>query len=99
MRNFFQVIGAHSINGTFIQRVSDLQFVLHHVEGVGREVDLLDAIDDLLLCLRVDGLLPQLPQLLLGKGKTTRERERERDRERDRQRQRERERIKTMSLK
>lgn len=45
--------------------MSDLQFVLDHVEGVAREVDLLDAVDDLLLRLRVDGLLPQLPQLLL----------------------------------
>lgn len=39
--------------------------MLDHVEGVAREVDLLDAVDDLLLRLRVDGLLPQLPQLLL----------------------------------
>lgn len=57
----------------FAQRVSDLQFVLYHVEGVVREVHLLDAVDDLLLRLGVDGLLPQLPQLLL------KERPRERD--------------------
>lgn len=44
---------------------SDLQFMLHHVEGVTGEVDLLDAVDDLLLCLGVDGELSQLPQLLL----------------------------------
>lgn len=47
---------------------ADLQFVLDHVEGVAREVDLLDAVDDLLLRLRVNGLLPQLPQLLLVVG-------------------------------
>lgn len=39
--------------------------MLHHVEGVVGEVNLLDAVDDLLLRLGVDGLLPQLPQLLL----------------------------------
>lgn len=44
--------------------------MLHHVEGVVREVDLLYAVDDLLLCLWVDGLLPQLPQLLLKEGET-----------------------------
>lgn len=53
--------------------------MLHHVEGVIREVDLLDAVDDLLLRLRVDGLLSQLPQLLLQEGETARERERQTD--------------------
>lgn len=56
-----------------IQRASDLQLVLHHVEGVGGEVDLLDAFDDLLLRLGVDGLLPQLPQLLLEEVEKERE--------------------------
>lgn len=50
---------------SFIRSESDLQLVLHHVEGVVREVDLLNAVDDLLLRLGVDRLLPQLPQLLL----------------------------------
>lgn len=58
-------MGTHSAKTAFIQRESDLQLVLHHVEGVGGEVNLLDAVDDLLLRLRVDGLFPQLPQLLL----------------------------------
>lgn len=49
------------VNKVFTRGASDLQFVLHHVEGVVGEVDLLDAVDDLLLRLRVDGLLPQLP--------------------------------------
>lgn len=65
----------------FIQRVSDLQFVLYHVEGVVREVDLLNAVDDLLLRLGVDGLLPQLPQLLLKEDKTDRETDRQRQRQ------------------
>lgn len=60
-----------------IQRVSDLQFVLHHVEGVVGKVNLLNAVDDLLLRLRVDGLLPQLPQLLLKRGKSEKETDRE----------------------
>lgn len=54
--------------------MSDLQFVLHHVEGVVGEVDLLDAVDDLLLRLGVDGLFPHLPQLLLKEGDTDGER-------------------------
>lgn len=49
------------LNGGGGEGASDLQFVLHHVEGVVGKVDLLDAVDDLLLRLRVDGLLPQLP--------------------------------------
>lgn len=49
-----------------VQGASDLQFVLDHVKGVVGEVHLLDAVDDLLLRLRVDGLLPQLPQLFLA---------------------------------
>lgn len=44
--------------------------MLHHVEGVIWEVDLLDAVNDFLLRLGVDGLLPQLPQLLLQEGET-----------------------------
>lgn len=44
--------------------------MLHHVEGVIWEVDLLDAVNDFLLRLGVDGLLPQLPQLLLQHGET-----------------------------
>lgn len=56
--------------------MSDLQFMLHHVEGVVREVDLLYAVDDLLLCLGVDGLLPQLPQLLLKEAGTESDRKR-----------------------
>lgn len=52
--------------------------MLHHVEGVVREVDLLYAVDDLLLCLGVDGLLPQFPQLLLKEAETESDRERER---------------------
>lgn len=47
------------------RRVSDLQFMLHHVEGVIGEVDLPNAVDDFLFSLGVNGLLPQLPQLLL----------------------------------
>lgn len=58
----------HPTNAS-VQGASDLQFVLDHVKGVVREVHLLDAVDDLLLCLRVDGLLPQLPQLLLASNK------------------------------
>lgn len=69
-----QASGTHPVDNShtrsFIQRVSDLQFVLHHVEGVVREVDLLDAVDDLLLRLGVNGLLPQLPQLLLEEKET-----------------------------
>lgn len=42
--------------------------MLNHVEGVVREIDLLYAVDDLLLLLGVDGLLPELPQLLLREG-------------------------------
>ena len=42
-----------------------LQLVLHHVEGVTGVVHLGDALDHLLLRLGVDGLLPQLTQLLL----------------------------------
>lgn len=45
--------------------LSDLQFMLDHVKGVAREVDFFYAIDDLLLCLGVNWLLPHLPQLLL----------------------------------
>lgn len=56
-----QLSGARSVNKAFRRGVSDLQFVPHHVEGVVGKVDLLDAVDDLLLRLRVDGLLPQLP--------------------------------------
>lgn len=75
-----QASGAHPVNNAFIQGASDLQFVLHHVEGVVREVDLLDALDDLLLRLGVDGLLPQLPQLLLKEGpRETDKRQRERE--------------------
>lgn len=55
----------HPTNAS-VQGASDLQFVLDHVEGVIGEVHLLDAVDDLLLRLRVDGLLSQLPQLLLA---------------------------------
>lgn len=76
----FQDSGAQSVNNmnahSFIQRVSDLQLVLHHVEGVVREVHLLYAVDNLLLCLGVNGLLPQLPQLLLKKGEGTVSKER-----------------------
>lgn len=64
-----QVSGARWVDDasirSFKQRVSDLQFMLHHVEGVVGEVDFLDAVDNLLLRLRVNGLLPHLPQLLL----------------------------------
>lgn len=68
-------VTTHSVNNAIIQRVSDLQFVLHHVEGVVREVDLLDALDDLLLRLGVNGLLPQLPQLLLKERDSNKERQ------------------------
>ncbi len=78
-----QASGAHPINNTFIRRASDLQLVLHHVEGVVREVDLLDALDDLLLRLGVDWLLPQLPQLLLKEGRDRPERDRQRRGERE----------------
>lgn len=70
------------MNNTFIQRVSDLQFVLYHVEGVIGKVDLLNALDDLLLRLWVNGLLPQLPQLLLKEGETDQETDRQQQRER-----------------
>lgn len=64
-----QLSGSRSVDDTgirsFKHRVSDLKLVLHHVEGVVRKVDLLDAVDDLLLRLGVNGLLPQLPQFLL----------------------------------
>lgn len=60
-----QLCGAHSGKHALIQTVSDLQFVLDHVKGVIGKVHLLNAVDDLLLRLWVDGLLPQLPQLLL----------------------------------
>lgn len=56
--------------------------MLHHVEGVIWEVDLLDAVDDFLLRLGVDGLLPQLPQLLLQYGETGGERKRQTKRDR-----------------
>lgn len=61
-----QVSVANSVNVLVRQSVSDLQFMLHHVEGVVREADVLDAVHDLLLRLGVHGLLPLLPQLLLG---------------------------------
>lgn len=70
------------MNNTFIQRVSDLQFVLYHVEGVIGKVDLLNALDDLLLRLWVNGLLSQLPQLLLKEGETDQETDRQQQRER-----------------
>lgn len=56
-----QLSSARSVNKAYRRGVSDLQFVLHHIEGVVGEVDLFYAVDDLLLRLRVDGLLPQLP--------------------------------------
>lgn len=49
--------------------------MLHHVEGVVRVVDLLDTVNDLLLGLGVNGLLPQLPQLLLKEDEEENERE------------------------
>lgn len=63
-----------SVSGvcSFIQPDSDLQFMLHHVKGVVREVDLLNAVDDLLLCQGVTGMLPQLPQLLLKESESDR---------------------------
>lgn len=64
----------HPTNAS-LQGASDLQFVLDHVEGVVGEVHLLDAVDDLLLRLRVDGLLPQLPQLLLASNGKDKKRE------------------------
>lgn len=57
----FTVERRRPLNEAFARGASDLQFVPHHVEGVVGKVDLLDAVDDLLLRLRVDGLLPQLP--------------------------------------
>lgn len=57
----FTIERRRSVNKVFTRGASDLQFVPHHVEGVVGKVDLLDAVDDLLLRLRVDGLLPQLP--------------------------------------
>lgn len=72
------------MSNTFIQRASDLQFMLDHVEGVIGKVDLLNALDDLLLRLWVNGLLPQLPQLLLQEGDTDPERETDSNKERER---------------
>lgn len=60
-----QWCGSNSGKHALIQRASDLQFVLDHVKGVIGKVHLLNAVNDLLLRLWVDGLLPQLPQLLL----------------------------------
>lgn len=42
-----------------------LELVLHHVEGVTREVNFLYAINDFLFCLWISGLFSQFPQLLL----------------------------------
>lgn len=75
------------MSNTFIWRASDLQFVLDHVEGVIGKVDLLNALDDLLLRLWVNGLLPQLPQLLLQEGDTDPERETDSNKERERERE------------
>lgn len=62
-----------------LKRASDLQLVLHHVKGVVGVVHLLDAVDELLLRLGVDGLLPQLPLLLLKEGERTPDRQKDRE--------------------
>lgn len=80
----FKLRSTHSMSNTFIRRASDLQFVLDHVEGVIGEVDLLNALDDFLLRLRVNGLLPQLSQLLLQEGDSDPERETDSNKERER---------------
>lgn len=61
----------------------DLKFVLHHVKGVVGEVDFLDAVDELLLRLGINGLLPKLPQFLL-RGAGRKERHVNKDKKRER---------------